>query len=130
VKPDPDVVPLPLADVRKWVIELREDLDDTGDPSLDARCALLRTLLDEILAAMESPSRAKPHRIATSAFGIADPATHKKELAVAITRAIAARAAELRKHNVRNPVAQAEREIAARLQKSGPALNRWLRRNR
>jgi hypothetical protein len=129
-----------VADAREWVVELREDLDDTGvcwDRSLDARCGLLRTGLDEIRALMESPLRAKPHRNAaiegdkvTLTFGIADLATHKKDLAAAITRAIAARTAELRKRNVRNPVAQAEKEIAARLQKSGPALNRWLRRNR
>jgi len=55
----------------------------------------------------------------------------KKMLAATIRREIAARADELRRQGVRNPVEQAEAEIAKRLQHAnGAALNRWLRRHR
>jgi len=57
-------------------------------------------------------------------------ATQRKEQAAAIRLEIAARAEELRRAGVRNPVTQAEAEIAKRWQRTGPALNRWLRRNR
>jgi hypothetical protein len=60
-----------------------------------------------------------------------DPAaTQRKTRAAAIRCEIAARADELRSRGVRNPVTQAEEEIAKRWQRTGPALNRWLRRNR
>jgi hypothetical protein len=54
----------------------------------------------------------------------------RKKQAAAIRREVAARADELRRRGVRNPVTQAEAEIAQRWQRTGPALNRWLRRNR
>jgi hypothetical protein len=54
----------------------------------------------------------------------------RKKQAAAIRREIAARADELRRRGVRNPVTQAEAEIAQRWQRTGPALNRWLRRHR
>jgi len=57
-------------------------------------------------------------------------ATERKTRAAAIRCEIAARADELRSRGVRNPVTQAEEEIAKRWQRTGPALNRWLRRNR
>ena len=48
-----------------------------------------------------------------------------------IRQEIAARADELRRRGVRNPVTQAEDEIAKQLgHAGGPALNRWLRRHR
>jgi hypothetical protein len=48
-----------------------------------------------------------------------------------IRQEIVARADELRRRGVRNPVTQAEKEIAQQLgHVSGPALNRWLRRHR
>jgi hypothetical protein len=54
----------------------------------------------------------------------------KKMRAATIKREIAAHADELRRHGVRNPVTQAQEEIAKRWQHaSGAALNRWLRRN-
>jgi hypothetical protein len=55
----------------------------------------------------------------------------RKKQAAAIRHERKARADELRRSGVRNPVAQAEEELAERYQyASGPALNRWLRRNR
>jgi hypothetical protein len=58
-------------------------------------------------------------------------ATQRKKQVAAIKREIAARAEELRRLGVRNPVEQAEEELAERWQHaSGAALNRWLRRNR
>jgi hypothetical protein len=57
-------------------------------------------------------------------------ATQRKKQAAAIRREIAARADELRRCGVRDPVTQAEEEIAQRWQRTGPALNRWLRRHR
>jgi hypothetical protein len=56
--------------------------------------------------------------------------TQRKKQAAGIRREIAVRADELRRRGVRNPVAQAEEEIAQRWQRTGPALNRWLRRHR
>jgi len=68
--------------------------------------------------------------VATDA-DLTNPALQKKKLAAAIRRKIAERAGELRRDGARNPVAQAEDEVAKRLQyPSGSALNRWLRRNR
>jgi len=62
---------------------------------------------------------------------LTNPALHKKQLAADISRKIAVRADELRRDGVRNPVTRAEQEVAERLRyRSGPALNRWLRRNR
>ena len=57
-------------------------------------------------------------------------ATQRKEQAAAIRLDIAARADELRRRGVHNPVTRAEEEIAKRWQRTGAALNRWLRRNR
>ena len=58
-------------------------------------------------------------------------ATQRKKQVAAIRREIAARAEELRRVGVPNPVARAEAEIAERWQHaSGAALNRWLRRHR
>jgi len=54
----------------------------------------------------------------------------RKEQAAAIRLDIAARADELRRRGVHNPVTRAEEEIAKRWQRTGAALNRWLRRNR
>ena len=55
----------------------------------------------------------------------------RKRRAAAIRGEIAARVDELRQRGVRNPVTQAEREVAERYQHAnGVALNRWLRRNR
>ena len=55
----------------------------------------------------------------------------RKRRAAAIRGEIAARVDELRQRGVRNPVTQAEREVAERYQHAnGAALNRWLRRNR
>jgi hypothetical protein len=66
-----------------------------------------------------------------SNLDITNPALQKKKRAAAIIREIAARADRLRRDGARNPVTQAEREVAARWQYvSGSALNRWLRRNR
>jgi hypothetical protein len=60
-----------------------------------------------------------------------DPREQRKRRAAVIRREIAARADELRRQGVRNPVEQAEAEIAKRLQHAnGAALNRWLRRHR
>jgi hypothetical protein len=60
-----------------------------------------------------------------------DPAALRKKRAAAISREIAARADELKRRGVRNPVTQAEKEIAEHYQHaSGAALNRWLRRHR
>ena len=61
-----------------------------------------------------------------------DPtATQRKKRAAAIRREIAARANELRRRGVRNPIAKAEQEFAELYQHAnGAALNRWLRRNR
>jgi hypothetical protein len=54
----------------------------------------------------------------------------RKKQAAAIRCEIAVRADELRRRGARNPVTQAEAEIAQRWQRTGPALNRWLRRHR
>jgi hypothetical protein len=57
-------------------------------------------------------------------------AIQKKGQVAAIRHEIAARAEELRRTGVPNPVTRAEKEIAERWQhRSGAALNRWLRRN-
>jgi hypothetical protein len=62
---------------------------------------------------------------------LTNPTLQKRKRAAAISRQIAARANELRRDGVRNPVTQAEEEVAERLHHpSGSALNRWLRRNR
>src|SRR5262249_28037634 len=59
------------------------------------------------------------------------PVMQKKQWVAVIKREIAARAEELRRAGVHNPVARAEAEIAERWQHAnGAALNRWLRRNR
>jgi hypothetical protein len=59
------------------------------------------------------------------------PAMQRKKRAAVIKREIAVRADELRRAGVHNPVTRAEAEIAERWQHAnGPALNRWLRRNR
>jgi hypothetical protein len=58
-------------------------------------------------------------------------AAQPRQRAAALFREREARAAELRRSGVRNPVAQAEKEIAEREGfASGPAFNRWLRRRR
>ena len=55
----------------------------------------------------------------------------KNLLRAELSREVKARAAELKQCGVRNPVAQAEQEIAEREGfANGPAFNRWLRRNR
>jgi hypothetical protein len=55
----------------------------------------------------------------------------KRQRATMIHTDIKVRADELRKLGVHNPVEQAESEIAQKHgHKNGPALNRWLRRNR
>ena len=60
-----------------------------------------------------------------------DRPTTKRQRAAAIDAEISAMADELRKNGVRDPVRQAESEIAAKWgHTNGPALNRWLRRNR
>jgi hypothetical protein len=82
--------------------EEQAELDD------DARVAAALRRADRLLQALRS---------------VADP--------MEIAQEIAARADELRRRSVRDPVTQAEEEIAKQLgHASGPALNRWLRRHR
>lgn len=59
-----------------------------------------------------------------------NPREQRKQQAAGLDREIAVLADELRRSGVPDPVAQAEKKVAAQLGKSGPALNRWLRRNR
>ena len=60
-----------------------------------------------------------------------EPAPPVKILAAAISREIVARADELRRCGVQNPITQAREEAAKRWgHASGAALHRWLRRNR
>jgi predicted DNA-binding protein (UPF0251 family) len=75
---------------------------------LDARVDKVMKMADRLLQAMRAA---------------ADPEE--------ISQEIAARADELRRRGVRNPVTRAEKEMAERLgHASGSALNRWLRRHR
>jgi hypothetical protein len=60
-----------------------------------------------------------------------EPAPPAKIRAATIAREIAARADELRRRGVHNPITQARNEAAKRWHHaSGAALHRWLRRNR
>jgi hypothetical protein len=59
------------------------------------------------------------------------PKAMRRQWAAELKREIDARAAELKQCGVRDPVARAEEEVAKRRGfRSGPALNRWVRRNR
>jgi hypothetical protein len=55
----------------------------------------------------------------------------RKKQAAGIRREIAVRAAELKQYGVRTPIARAREEVAKRYGRaSGPALKKWLVRNR
>jgi len=69
--------------------------------------------------------------IASSPTAAIEPAPSAKILAATIDREITARADELRRQDVLNPITQARNEAAERWgHASGAALHRWLRRNR
>ena len=89
--------------------------------------ALLDARVDEALRKMDRHIQAMRDLDAPPE----DWRVQRKKQAAAIRREIAVRATELKQYGVRTPIAQAREEVARRYGRaSGPALKKWLVRNR
>jgi hypothetical protein len=112
---------LPVLDVETVAAKIRSAEQEKDD---DALFADNMRKIDRLLQAMEDVD-------APSEDWCGSAATQRKKQATGIRREIAARAAELKQCGIRTPIAQAREEVAKRCGRaSGPALKKWLVRNR
>jgi len=123
-------------------LEIARDLEGRGFPTdveeilAKFRPAADDTARDALRAALRAESRKQYEQIVQNIRQLVTiieqlTAAQPRQRAVDIRREITARADELRRRGVRDPVTRAEKEIAERLgHASGPSLNRWLRRHR
>jgi hypothetical protein len=134
LSPDIELIDTTLAKWDPLVLEIARDMERCGShtdvESIEATLAEFRAPKqgDAVWAAFDQIEQSlRRTRTVLDQLLAAQP----RQRAAALFREREARAAELRRSGVRNPVAQAEKEIAEREGfASGPAFNRWLRRRR